>query len=75
MESLGFLSLKSSSSSLPDSVTSIGELAFWWCESLTSVTFERTEGWYLDEALTQSVEARQLASWLKAGAALYMRCD
>lgn len=33
---------------IPDSVTSIGNYAFYNCSSLTSVTFENTEGWAVD---------------------------
>ena len=60
---------------IPAGVTSIGASAFNRCYSLTLVTFESTGGWYLDEALTQSVGSGELSSRVKAGAALYMRCD
>ena len=60
---------------IPSSVTSIGDSAFWGCTSLSSITFARTGGWYLDEALTQSVGSGELSSYLEAGKALYMRCD
>ena len=56
---------------IPSNVTSIGKNAFGKCCSLEQITFADPSGWYSDRTLTQSVEPRQLASWVKAGAALY----
>ena len=52
-------------------VTSIGEWVFYRCKRLTSIMFAHTEGWCLDEGLTQSVGSWELSSRVKAGAALY----
>ena len=58
---------------IPVSVTNIGKSAFYWCDSLASVSFGDTGGWYADEKLTKSVPAGQLASHVKSGKALYKR--
>lgn len=38
---------------IPDSVTSIGSDAFYYCDSLTSVTFDDTSTWYYSRGDTE----------------------
>ena len=37
---------------IPDSVTSIGYIAFSGCSSLTSITFENPDGWWITPSAT-----------------------
>ncbi len=44
----GLSSFKGVSIVIPDSIQGIGKGSFYYCENLTSVTFENAQGWYID---------------------------
>jgi hypothetical protein len=49
---------------IPDSVTAIGDNAFYYCDSLTSVTFSDPNGWYASSVELDLTDPEKNAKYL-----------